>query len=61
MISVGGFDRGFTIHTSNEKKPGIFIVRNPELTTHLVNLESNTANEEAPPAKRKTRKLAPVS
>jgi hypothetical protein len=40
MISIQGFETGFTIQITNENKPGIFIVRNPELTAQLVTLAS---------------------
>jgi hypothetical protein len=59
MLSIGGFDEGFIVQTSNEKKPGIFIVRHPELTTHLLRLASTPAEEESTPKKR-SKKLAPV-
>ncbi|HLW81793.1 MAG TPA: hypothetical protein VKS20_07115 [Candidatus Acidoferrales bacterium] len=35
MIAVNGFEGGFTVQTANDKKPGIFIVRQPELTTQI--------------------------
>jgi hypothetical protein len=46
MISVSGFEGGFIVQTSNEKKPGIFVVRHPELTTHLLTLASNPPEED---------------
>jgi hypothetical protein len=55
MISLQGFETGFTIQTSNEKKPGIFIVRYPELTVHLVNLASSGPGEDEPPKKRRQK------
>jgi hypothetical protein len=60
MISVGGFEGGFVIRTSNEKKPGIFIVRNPELTTHLLTLAANPPGEQEPSNKR-PKKVLPTS
>jgi hypothetical protein len=54
MISIQGFETGFTVQTINEKKPGIFIVNHPELTVQLLNLASSgTAEEEPPKARRK--------
>ena len=54
MISVGGFENGFIVQTSNEKKPGIFIVRHPELTTRLLSLAATpTEDEPGPPDGRK--------
>lgn len=38
MIAVSGFEGGFIVQTSNDKKPGIFIVRHPELTTQMLTL-----------------------
>jgi hypothetical protein len=55
MISVGGFEGGFIVQTSNEKKPGIFIVRHPEFTTQFLTLASNPAEEKKTPPKRKQR------
>ncbi len=60
MISVGGFEGGFIVQTSNEKKPGIFVVRHPELTTHLLSLASNPPEQEDPPRKR-SQKLPPTA
>jgi hypothetical protein len=45
VISIGGFDRGLIVQTENEKKPGIFVVRYPELTTHVVTLASSQHEE----------------
>lgn len=58
MISLQGFETGFRIETSNEKKPGIFIVRNPELSLHLVNLASSGQAEEQVPRKRRQKLLS---
>lgn len=52
MVSVNGFEGGFIIETSNEKKPGIFIVRHPELTTEMLLLASNPPEQEPKPRKR---------
>jgi len=52
MISVQGFETGFTVQTTNEKKLGIFIVRHPELTAQLVILASTGVGEDEPPKKR---------
>lgn len=59
MISVGGFEGGFIIQTSNEKKPGIFVVRHPELTTHLLTLASNPPGEAD--SDKHPKKLPPTS
>lgn len=59
MISVGGFENGFIVQTSNEKKPGIFIVRHPELTTRLLNLAATPKEDETKPARRSKRLPAP--
>jgi hypothetical protein len=58
MVSVNGFEGGFIIQTSNERKPGIFLVRHPELTTQMLLLASNPAEEELKP--RKQRKSVPT-
>jgi hypothetical protein len=60
MISIQGFETGFTIQTTNEKKPGIFIVRHPELTVHLVNLASSGAVEEDAPKTRRAKSTSTV-
>jgi hypothetical protein len=52
MISVGGFEGGFIVQTSNEKKPGIFVVLHPELTTQLLTLACNPPEAETSPNKR---------
>lgn len=46
MISVRGFEGGFMAQTSNEKKPGIFIVEHPELTTQMLALAASPREEE---------------
>ena len=54
VISMAGFDGGFEVHTQNDKKPGIFLVPHPELTTELVKLASSTKDEDdSKPARRK--------
>lgn len=56
MISVGGFDGGFIVQTSNEKKPGIFVVRHPELTTQMLTLAFHPPGEaDAAPSRRGKR------
>jgi hypothetical protein len=60
MISVGGFEGGFIVQTSNEKKPGIFVVRHPEFTTQFLTLASNPADVEKAPPKRKQKLPAAV-
>lgn len=52
MVSVNGFEGGFILQTSNEKKPGIFLVRHPELTTQMLLLASNPPEEAPKPRKR---------
>ncbi|HEV2348901.1 MAG TPA: hypothetical protein VG028_03540 [Terriglobia bacterium] len=59
MISMGGFEEGFIVQTSNEKKPGIFIVRHPELTVQLVMLA--TARHEENDVPRRVRKKLPLT
>jgi hypothetical protein len=60
MISVGGFENGFIVQTSNEKKPGIFIVRHPVLTAQLLNLAAASPDEEAQSNKRGKKPALPV-
>jgi hypothetical protein len=52
MVSINGFDGGFIVQTSNEKKPGIFIVRHPELTAQMLMLASNPPPDQSKPQKR---------
>jgi hypothetical protein len=52
---IQGFETGFTIQTTNEKKPGIFIVRHPEPTAQLVTLASTGVGEDEPPKKRRQK------
>jgi len=54
VISIGGFDRGLIVQTDNEKKPGIFVVRHPELTTHLLTLASSPREEVRKARSRRT-------
>jgi hypothetical protein len=42
IVSLAGFDGGFEAHTGNEKKPGIFLVPHPELTTELLKRTSSS-------------------
>jgi hypothetical protein len=56
VISLAGFDEGFDVHTSNVKKPGIFLVPHPELTVQLVSLAS-APNDSEPVAIPRRRKL----
>jgi hypothetical protein len=60
MISILGYDGRFVVQTSNENKPGIFIVRHPEFTTQFLTLASNPADEEKAPPKRRQRLPASV-
>ena len=55
IIGVNGFEGGFIVQTSNEKKPGIFIVRHPEFTTQMLTLASNPPEEEPKTTKRQKR------
>jgi hypothetical protein len=48
------------VRTSNEKKPGIFIVRHPEFTTQFLTLASNPLEEDKAPPKRRQKLPAPV-
>jgi hypothetical protein len=59
MINLKGFADGFIIQTSNEKKPGIFVVGHPELTAHLVMLAASQQEEE-PPTKRRKKVPSPA-
>jgi hypothetical protein len=59
MISISGFEGGLIVQTSNEKKPGIFVVRHPELSTHLLTLASNPNEDENLQSKRR-KKLLPT-
>lgn len=59
MISVGGFENGFVVQTSNEKKPGIFVVRHPEFTTQMLTLAANPPEEQKQTTKR--QKKLPVN
>jgi hypothetical protein len=56
VISLAGFDEGFEVHTSNPKKPGIFLVPHPELTVQLVSLAA-APNESEPTASSRRKKL----
>ena len=55
MISLQGYETAFMIQTSNDKKPGIFIVRNPELTVQLVGLASSGQADDEPLKKRRQK------
>jgi len=51
---MAGFDGGFEVHTQNDKKPGIFLVPHPELTTELVKFASSAKeDDDSRPARRK--------
>jgi hypothetical protein len=52
MLAVNGFEGGFIVQTSNEKKPGIFIVRHPELTAQMLLMASNPPADQAKQQKR---------
>jgi hypothetical protein len=46
MVSLAGFDGGCEVHTQNEKKPGIFLVPHPELTSELVKRASSVKEDD---------------
>jgi hypothetical protein len=52
IISLAGFSEGFEAHTSNVKKPGIFLVPHPELTVQLVSLAAAPNDSETTAASR---------
>ena len=61
IVSLAGFDGGFEVHTGNEKKPGIFLVPHPELTTELLKRASSSKGDDddsGPKRRRKVRSLA---
>jgi hypothetical protein len=54
IVSVAGFSNGFEVHTGNEKKPGIFHVPHPDLTTELLKRASASRDDNDPrPTRRK--------
>jgi hypothetical protein len=54
VISLAGFNDGFEPHTGNEKKPGIFLVPHPELTTELLNRAlSSQGDDDSSPKRRR--------
>ena len=59
VISIGGFDDGFIVQTANEKKPGVFAVANPELTTHLIGL-AYSSSIDAPVQTKPRKTILPV-
>ena len=52
MVSINGFEGGFIVQTSNEKKPGIFVVRHSELTAQMLMMASNPPADPTTPQKR---------
>lgn len=61
IVSLAGFNGGFEVHTGNEKKPGIFLVPHPELTTELLKraLSSKSDDDDSEAKRRrKVRSLA---
>lgn len=60
IVSLAGFDGGFEVHTGNEKKPGIFLVPHPELTTEILKRasSSNDDDDSGPKRRRNVRSLA---
>jgi hypothetical protein len=55
IVSLAGFDEGFEVHTGNEKKPGIFLVPHPELTTELLKHASSSNGDDDSRPKRRRR------
>ncbi len=54
IVSLAGFSDGFEVHTANEKKPGIFLVPHPELTTDLLKrASSNKGDDDSSPKRSK--------
>jgi hypothetical protein len=60
IVSLAGFDGGFEVHTGNEKKPGIFLVPHPELTTELLKRASSSNDDDNSKPKRRRRLPAPT-
>jgi hypothetical protein len=60
MINLQGFQDGFIIQTSNDKKPGIFTVAHPELTAQLVTLASSAQEEDGLPAAHQKKTPLPA-
>jgi hypothetical protein len=60
VISIGGFDDGFIVQTTNEKKPGVFAVANPELTTHLITL-AYSSSVQVPLQTKRTKPTLPAA
>ena len=58
IVSLAGFHEGFEVHMGNEKKPGIFLVPHPELTTELLKRASTSRGDDDSRPKR--RKRAPT-
>ena len=55
IVSLAGFSNGFEVHTGNEKKPGIFLVPHPELTTELLKRASSSNGDDNCKPKRRTK------
>ena len=55
IVSLAGFDEGFEVHTGNEKKPGIFLVPHPELTTELLKRATTSRGDDDSRPKRRRR------
>jgi hypothetical protein len=55
IVSLAGFDEGFEVHMGNEKKPGIFLVPHPELTTELLKHASSSNGDDDSKPKRRRR------
>ena len=54
IVSIAGFSNGFEVHTGNEKKPGIFLVPHPELTTEILKRASSSkGDDDSTPTRRK--------
>jgi len=54
IVSLAGFSDGFEVQAGNEKKPGIFLVAHPELTTELLKrASSNKEDDDSSPKRSK--------
>lgn len=60
IVSLAGFDGGFEVHIGNEKKPGIFLVPHPELTTELLKHASSSNGDDDSKPKRRRRLPTPA-
>jgi hypothetical protein len=60
IVSLACFSDGFEVHTENEKKPGIFLVPHPELTTDLLKRASSNNGDGDPSPKRREKLPSPA-